>query len=342
MKKTISVMLSLILLSAILIMPVASNAANADSKAGRVNISSGHLNVRKSSSKTAQVVKTLKKNSYITLISKSGSWWYVEYAKGKYGYCYADYIKTASSSTAKVNISSGSLNVRKGAGTSYSKIASLSKNETVIVISKKGDWKRILYNGTKTGYVSAKYLSAASAPTTATTTAPSSSAASSSASSSAGYSAVSLVIPDFKQTDSRWANVKIGKSGKTIAQIGCATTAIAMIESYRSGKTIYPDTMSKRLSYSSSGSVYWPSDYKAVTESKDYLKKIYNQLKSKKAVLFGAKTSSGKQHWVVITGFTGSTLSASNFKINDPGSKSRTTLKDFLNEYPSFYKFFYY
>ena len=80
-------------------------------------------------------------------------------------------------------------------------------------------------------------------------------------------------------------------------------------------------------------------------QSKEYQedkKKIYNQLKSKKAVLFGAKTSSGKQHWVVITGFTGSTLSASNFKINDPGSKSRTTLKDFLNEYPSFYKFFYY
>ena len=317
-------MLSLILLSAILIMPVASNALNADSKAGRVNISSGHLNVRKSSSKTAQVVKTLKKNSYITLISKSGSWWYIEYAKGKYGYCYADYIKTVSSSTAKVNISSGSLNVRKGAGTSYSKIASLSKNEKVIVISKKGDWKRILYNGTKTGYVSAKYLKSFTAD------------------SVENYSAVSLVIPDFKQTDSRWANVKIGKSGKTIAQIGCATTAIAMIESYRSGKTIYPDVMSKKLSYSSSGSVYWPSDYKVVTESKDYLKKIYNQLKSKKAVLFGAKTSAGKQHWVVITGFTGSTLTASNFKINDPGSKSRTTLKDFLNEYPSFYKFFYY
>ena len=328
MKKTVLVILLLILFSSVLIMPITSNAAAYaaayDLKAGRVSISSGRLNVRKSNSKTSSIVKTLKKNSYITLISKSGSWWYVEYAKGKYGYCHTDYIKTAKSSTAKVNISSGSLNVRKGAGTSYQKVASLSKDEKVIVIDEKAEWKRILYNRTKTGYVNTKYLKSINYE------------------SDEKYSAVSLSVPDFKQTDSRWANVKIGNSGKTIAQIGCATTAIAMIESYRNGKTIYPDAMSKKLSYSSSGNVYWPSDYTAVTESKDYLKKIYKQLKNNKAVLFGAKNSSGGQHWVVITGFKGGAISTSNFKINDPGSKSRTTLKDFLNEYSSFYKFFCY
>ena len=60
-------------------------------------------------------------------------------------------------------------------------------------------------------------------------------------------------------------------------------------------------------------------------------------------VLFGAKKSGGGQHWVVITGFTGgSRLTADRFTINDPGSNSRTNLQQFLNAYPTFYKYFYY
>lgn len=323
MRKFTSFILALILILGALAIPMSANAATSSSKAGTVSVTSGKLNVRSSASTSATVVSSLSKGSYVTLMSKSGNWWRVEYADGKYGYCHADYIKTATGTPATVKISSGSLNVRSGAGTSYSKIGSLYKGEVVIVLSKSGSWSRILFNGTKTGYVSSQYLSAET--------------------SSSIYSKVSLSVPSFKQTDSRWANVKIGSSGKTIAQIGCATTAIAMMESYRTGTTIYPDAMSKKLSYSSTGNVYWPSNYTVVTSSSGYLSGIYNQLKNGKPVLFGAKNFSGAQHWVVITGYTGgSSLTASGFTINDPGSNSRTTLQQFLNEYPTFYKYFYY
>ena len=322
MRKILSLFLTIIIIVGILAVPVKSYAASASSQAGTVAISSGTLNVRKSASTTAAVVASISKGSYVTLISKSGVWWYVEYGKNQYGYCHCAYIANASGSPAVVNIQSGILNVRSGAGTSYSVTGSLTKGETVIVLSTSGNWKRILYHGTKTGYVSAQYLSGSQSNT---------------------YSSISLNVPNFKQTDSRWANVTIGSSGKTISQIGCATTAIAMIESYRTGTTIYPDAMSKKLTYSSTGSVYWPSNYTAVTNSSGYLAAIYEQLKLGKPVLFGAKTSAGGQHWVVITGFTGGeTLTASGFKINDPGSSSRTTLQQFLNAYPVFYKYFYY
>lgn len=322
MRKFTSFILALILILGALSIPIGANAATTSSKAGVVSVTSGKLNVRSSASTSGTVVSSLSKGSYVTLMSKSGNWWRVEYADGKYGYCHADYISTATGTPATVIISSGSLNVRSGAGTSYSKIASLYKGEVVIVLSNSGSWSKILYNGTKTGYVSSQYLSASSSST---------------------YSKVSLSVPSFKQTDSRWASVKIGSSGKTIAQIGCATTAIAMMESYRTGTTIYPDAMSKKLSYSSSGNVYWPSNYTAVTSSSGYLSGIYNKLKAGKPVLFGAKKSSGTQHWVVITGYTGgSSLTASGFTINDPGSNSRTTLQQLLNEYPTFYKYFYY
>lgn len=322
MRKFTSFILTLVLILSVLAIPMSVNAATTSSKAGTVSVTSGKLNVRSSASTSGTVVSSLSKGSYVTLMSKSGNWWRVEYADNKYGYCHADYISTATGTPATVKLTSGSLNVRSGAGTSYSKVASLYNGEVVIVLSKSGSWSRILYNGTKTGYVSSQYLSTSTSST---------------------YSKVALSVPSFKQTDPRWASVKIGSSGKTIAQIGCATTAIAMMESYRTGTTIYPDAMSKKLSYSSSGNVYWPSNYTAVTSSSGYLSGIYSKLKAGKPVLFGAKKSSGTQHWVVITGYKGgNTLTASGFTINDPGSKSRTTLQHLLNEYPTFYKYFYY
>ena len=77
--------------------------------------------------------------------------------------------------------------------------------------------------------------------------------------------------------------------------------------------------------------------------STNYLSNIYNLLKAGKPVAIGAKTSSGGQHWVVVTGYKGgNTLKASNFTINDPGSSTRDTLDDLFSSYPIFYKIAYY
>lgn len=318
LKRILSFMISFMVAVCILMAPMRVDAATLDSKAGVVSTVSGRLNVRSSASTSASAVTSLNKGSYVTLISKSGSWWRVEYAKGKYGYCHSDYISPVSGSAVSVATQSSNLNIRKGAGTSYSKIGSVAKGETVIVLSSDSGWSRILYHGTKTGYVSSQYLSS-------------------------NYAAVSLRVPSYKQTDSRWSGTLIGESGKTMAQIGCATTAIAMMESYRSGTSIYPDVMAQKLRYTADGSVYWPSDYTTITDSSGYLSRIYNLLKQGKPVLFGSRNSYGKQHWVVITGFTGgSSLSAARFTIQDPGSSSRTNLQLFLNEYPTFYKYFHY
>lgn len=322
MRKFISVFLATIFIFSLFIMPIKAHGATSTSQAGVVSLSSGRLNVRNSASTSGVILTSLANGSYITLISKSGNWYYVEYANEKFGYCHSDYIKLDSGKTAKVSTQSTSLNVRSGAGTGYSVKDSVKRGETVIVLSSTNGWSRILYDGVKTGYVSSKYLSVNSNQTN---------------------SAISLSVPSFKQTDSRWANVEIGNSGKTIGKIGCATTAISMMESYRTGTIIYPDAMSKKLSYSSTGNVYWPSHYTVVTNQSDYLQKIYNKLKEGKPVMFGAKKSNGSQHWVVITGYNGgNSLTASCFTINDPGTQYRTNLQHLLNEYPIIYKYFYY
>lgn len=322
-RRITSILLSVIIIISLSFLPLRTEAVSADSKAGIVRTSGSKLNVRSGPSTANATVAQLGNGSYITLISKSGSWWKVEYAKGQYGYCHADYLSVASGNTATVATKSGALNVRSGAGTANPRIGSLSKGETVIVLSIANGWSRILYHGTKTGYVSSGYLSGKPASVT--------------------YPALSLAVPSFKQTDSRWANVIIGQSGKTMAKIGCATTAIAMMESFRTGSTIYPNTMAKKLSYTASGSVYWPSHYNVATNHSGYLSALYQLLKAGKPVLLGATNNYGGQHWVVITGFLGgSALNASAFTIHDPGSNSRTNLQQFFNDYPNFYKYFHY
>ena len=319
-KRILFLILSLSIVLGILLIPLEANAASTDSRAGTVATAGSSLNIRSGPSTGNSIVTKLPNGSYVTLISKTGSWWQVEYARNRYGYCHADYIKTVSGDTAKVATNSGSLNVRSGAGTSYARVTVLPKGETVIVLSSSGDWSRILYHGTMTGYVSSQYLEKGLP----------------------AFAPVALPVPSYKQTDARWANAAIGASGKTMAQIGCATAAIAMMESYRTGSTIHPDAMSQKLSYTPSGSVYWPSHYTQVTSPSGYINAIYSQLRAGKPVLFGAKNARGGQHWVVITGFTGSALSPAAFTILDPGSSSRTTLQQFLNAYPNFYKYFYY
>ena len=298
------------------IVPLMTEAADMNSRAGTVSVSAGSLNIRSAPSTTSSKVGSLQKGSYITLISKSGDWWKVEYEKGKFGYCHGDYIRQISSDPAKVVVSGGSLNVRSGAGTGHSKIGSLYKNDIVVKLSDSNGWTKVLYSGSRIGYVSSQYLSS-------------------------GYTSVNHVVPSMKQMDPQWADKSIGTSGKTFSQIGCATTAIAMVESFRRGYTIEPDRMAKELRYTPSGSVYWPTNYIPVTEQVDLYEGIYTILMQGRVVLFGARNLYGTQHWVVITGYIGGDrLKPEYFTIHDPGTYSRTNLKQFMDAYPEFYKYF--
>ncbi|MBQ8502995.1 MAG: SH3 domain-containing protein [Clostridia bacterium] len=324
MKKIISFMLSaVVVLTIVFTFGVNSSAAD-EAYAGRVATSSGNLNVRSAPSSSSSVITSIKKSSWVTLTGKSGSWWRVEYANGKYGWCHSDYIKKQENSYGvTVNITSGKLNVRKGAGMSYDVKAKLNKGEDAVVIKYGASWSRILYRGNKTGYVSTSYIRKVT--------------------SQGAYSAISLSVPSFKQTDSRWSSYPLGTTGGTIGTIGCTTTALAMTESFHTGKTVTPKAMAQKLSYSASGSLYWPSTYSTEMAGSDYLSRIYKLLSEGKPVVFGAKKSNGTQHWVTVTGYNGSTqtLAGKGFTVNDPGSNTRTTLSDFLSAYPNVYKIVY-
>ncbi len=325
-RKLLTIILTFILITGLLITPQKVSAAQMDSHVGAVTTGSGSLYVRQNATTSSAILTSLNKGSYVTLISRSGSWWKVEYAKDRYGYCHADFITPVEGKPVQVVTPDRNvLNVRSGPGTSYSRIATVNHGEIVMVRSTANGWSRILYHGTKLGYVSSQFLPGVSSDNT-----------------QAGLSPVSLAVPSMKQTDSRWSSYPLGTTGGTIGSIGCATTGIAIMESYRTGTTIYPNQMAKKLSYTSGGSVYWPSHFTVVTNQSGYLQNIYELLQQGKPVLIGAKTSAGRQHWVVVKGFSGGSLTAANFVIEDPGTYTRTNLQQFFNAYPNFYKYFYY
>ena len=140
-----------ILLAAVFFLCANASAADMNSRAGAVTTNQGRLNVRTGPSAATAAVTSLPKGSHITLISRTGDWWTVEYAGGRYGYCHADYITPIAGTPAKVTTSGANLNVRTGPGTNHAKTASLPNGSVVLVLTASNGWSRILYGGTKTG-----------------------------------------------------------------------------------------------------------------------------------------------------------------------------------------------
>lgn len=323
MKKCTSLLLVLVL-TLVPALLFTAHAADDLPGAATVQTQSGNLYVR--SSPGGSVITSLAKGSYVTTLSLSNGWRKIQYAKDKYGYCSDKYLQAVTTAqNATVTLTSGWLNVRSGAGASYAVVQTLVNQTEVIVLSESNGWSKILYDGTAIGYASSRYLVKVESAR------------------AASYSAISLKVPSYKQTDTRWANAKIGSTSYTIGAIGCTTTALAMTESFRTGKTVYPDAMAKTLKYSDTGSLYWPSNYVFLTQPDRWMERIYDLLKQGKPVIVGAKKSNGAQHWIVVTGcYSVTTLSAAAFKINDPGSNARTSLGQFFAVYPNLYKLVWY
>ncbi len=119
-------------------------------------VTAGTLNVRSAPSTDAERVGTLKKGDEV-VISETLDGWYLITAGDLTGYVSAEYISLDGTVPEAGMVLASSLNVRTGAGTSYSRIGSLKIGSTVTVLGKSGDWYQIS-TGSLTGYVSAQYI----------------------------------------------------------------------------------------------------------------------------------------------------------------------------------------
>ena len=129
-------------------------------------ITADAVNFRSGPSTSYSSLGSFNKGDKVEYLGTSGSWVKVKY-NNKTGYVYGSYVGNYATITHYVTATT--LNVRSGAGTSYSVLGSLSKGTKVEVISTTNGWSKINYNGS-IGYVSSQYLSSSSTDSSTSTT----------------------------------------------------------------------------------------------------------------------------------------------------------------------------
>jgi len=143
-------------------------------------------------------------------------------------------------------------------------------------------------------------------------------------------------VPHFYQTDSSWGGGHLGTCSTTIGLSGCAITSIAMVFKYF-GANIDPGTLNSWLTnnggYENGCLVYW-STAANVSSNITYVGsvgedwgRLQSELDEGYPVIVEVNNS-GTQHFVVVTGYSGST-----YYINDPLYSSRTTLASYGNAF---------
>lgn len=120
---------------------------------GRVQTNGGSVNVRSKASSSSSKVGTAYNGQRLTLSGKSGSWFRVKTSSGLSGYIYSTYVREGA--FAYTTASKG-VNMRKGAGTSYSIIRSLPYGTEITVFSETNGWGRVKVGSTY-GYVYNSY-----------------------------------------------------------------------------------------------------------------------------------------------------------------------------------------
>ncbi|WP_302334265.1 C40 family peptidase [uncultured Romboutsia sp.] len=158
----------------VMALALSATASFANSNEGTVTADA--LNVRSGPSTSYGITTKLYKGDKVEILETSNGWHKIKESNGKIGWVSGDYIKVSSGSTSqpststtKATVTATSLNVRSGAGTSYSVITKLPKGTVVDVLeSASNGWKKIKTSGGTTGSVSGEYLTTGSAGNSST------------------------------------------------------------------------------------------------------------------------------------------------------------------------------
>lgn len=111
------------------------------------------VNLRKSASASSDKVGEVKRGAYLKVTGSEGNWYKVTTRNGVTGYISKSYVSLGATGRTVAN-----LNVRQGAGSGTAKLATLAKGTSVTILSVDGNWAKIRYGKSSTGYVSIRYL----------------------------------------------------------------------------------------------------------------------------------------------------------------------------------------
>jgi zinc D-Ala-D-Ala carboxypeptidase len=121
------------------------------------------LNLRSGASTKHKVLTIIPKGKQVSYVSKSGSWSKIIFGS-KTGYVSSKYLKPTKSAVKAPAVkykttykTTANLSLRAGGSVKYKRLTTIPKAKAVTMISYKSSWSKVKY-GSKTGYVSSKYL----------------------------------------------------------------------------------------------------------------------------------------------------------------------------------------
>lgn len=142
---------------------------------GVVTTKEGRLNLRKTASQNAGIIKRIDPGKYVKVLSYGSKWCYVDY-NGLKGYVMTKFltfsgevpeedkeetvkppVSDGTTTYAQVTTEQGRLNLRRGMSTGATIILRIPQNAYVQVVTYGPDWCYVVYNGTN-GYVMTKFL----------------------------------------------------------------------------------------------------------------------------------------------------------------------------------------
>ena len=160
--RVISLVLAVVLLCGSLPMTA---FAKGDIIYGVAFITGSSVRLRSDDSTDSRILDTTNKNEVVVVLSKHGDWYKVIYDL-KEGYMHGDYLDVAKTENAELGygrINGSSVNLRSGAGTSYSKVARGDKGDKAYIIGVKDGWYKVIFED-DICYIRSDYLDLTEAP----------------------------------------------------------------------------------------------------------------------------------------------------------------------------------
>ena len=156
--------------------PVSGGSSGSESKKSAtvyVSANGGSLKLRKGPGTDYGIAGYVRHGDKITVQSSGSDWSKIKVtSSGKVGYIKNKYISTSSSSSTPSKTSSssyqigkittqtsaGAVNIRKGAGTGYATVGTVSRGTYVKITSEDGKWYKVTTSNGLSGYVSKSYV----------------------------------------------------------------------------------------------------------------------------------------------------------------------------------------
>ena len=139
--------------------------AKGDIIEGVAFITGSSVRLRKEASTSSAVLDTTNKNEVVVVLGKQGDWYRVIYDL-KEGYMHSDYLKVSKSENAELGygkINGSSVNLRSGAGTSYSKVARGDSGDKAYILGVKDGWYKVIFED-DICYIRSDYLDLTETP----------------------------------------------------------------------------------------------------------------------------------------------------------------------------------